>query len=175
MSVPISQIFPSSLPPVRCLHVCSLLLCLYSYCYLFAVGFFFFFFAVFVVQSLGHVDSLWPPVLHMVAQIHVRWVSDSIQSSLFSFCLQPFQESRSFPMSQFVTSAGQSIRASATASFLPVNIQDWFSLGWTGWISLKSKGLSRVLQHNGSKASILWRSAFFIVQLSHPYMTTGKF
>ena len=55
-----------------------------------------------------------------------------------------------------------------------MNIHDWFPLGWTDWISLQSKGLSSVLQHHSSKASILWRSAFFTVQLSHPYMTTGK-
>ena len=54
------------------------------------------------------------------------------------------------------------------------NIQDWFSLGLTGLISLKSKGLSSLLQHHSSKASILQRSASFIVQLLHPYMTTGK-
>ena len=52
--------------------------------------------------------------------------------------------------------------------------QDWSPLGWTGWISLQSKGLSRVFQHHSSKASILRHSAFFTVQLSHPYMTTGK-
>ena len=56
-----------------------------------------------------------------------------------------------------------------------MNIQDWFPLGWTGWISLQSKGLSKsFLQHHSQKASILWRSAFFTVQLSHPYKTTGK-
>ena len=54
------------------------------------------------------------------------------------------------------------------------NIQDWFPLGLTGWTSLQSKGLSSLLQHHNSKASILWHSAFFIVQLSHPYMPTGK-
>ena len=59
-------------------------------------------------------------------------------------------------------------------SVLPINIQDWSPLGWTGWISLQSKGLSSLLQHHSSKASILWYSAFFVVQLSHPYMTTGK-
>ena len=60
-------------------------------------------------------------------------------------------------------------------SALPMNIQDWFPLGWTGCISLQSKGLSRVFfQHHSSKASILWHSAFFLVQLSNPYMTTGK-
>ena len=57
---------------------------------------------------------------------------------------------------------------------IPMNTWDWSPLGWTGWISLKSMGLSRVLQHHSSKASILHHSAFFIVQLSHPYMTTGK-
>ena len=56
----------------------------------------------------------------------------------------------------------------------PMNIQDWFPLGWTGWISLLSKGLSSILQHHSSKASILQHSDFFIVQLSHPYMTSGK-
>ena len=57
---------------------------------------------------------------------------------------------------------------------IPMNTRDWSPLEWTGWISLQSKGLSRVLQHHSSKASILRHSAFFIVQLSHPYMTTGK-
>ena len=55
-----------------------------------------------------------------------------------------------------------------------MNIQDWFPLGLTGLISLQSKGLSSLLQHHGSIASFLWRSAFFMVQLSHLYMTTGK-
>ena len=88
----------------------------------------------------------------------------------FSSCLQSFPASGSFPKSQFFASGGQSIRASASASVLPKNIQDWFPLGWTGWISLQSKGLSRVF--SSSKASILQCSAFFMVQLSHPYMTT---
>ena len=74
-------------------------------------------------------------------------------------------------MSQFFASGGQSI----SALFLPMNTQDRFPLGWTGWISLQSKGLFKsLLQHNSSKASILWCSAFFMVQLSHPDMTTGK-
>ena len=75
-------------------------------------------------------------------------------------------------MSQFFTSGAQSIGTSA--SVLPMNIQDSFPLWWTGWIFMQSKGLSRVLQHHSSKASILLHSSFFIVQLSHPYMTTGK-
>ena len=62
----------------------------------------------------------------------------------FSSCLQSFPASGSFPMSQFFASGGQRIGASVSASVLPVNIQDWFPLGWTGWIPLQSKGLSRV-------------------------------
>ena len=77
-------------------------------------------------------------------------------------------------MSQQFTSDGQSIRISASTSVLPMNIQDWFPLGCTGWISWKFKVLSRVLQHHSSKISILRHSAFFTVQLSHPYMTFGK-
>ena len=78
-------------------------------------------------------------------------------------------------MNLFLTSGGQNIGVSASASVLPMNIQDCFTLGWTGWISFQSKGLSKsLLQHHSSKASILWLSAFFIVQLSHPYISTGK-
>ena len=75
-----------------------------------------------------------------------RWCHSTISSSVipFSFCLQSFPVSGSFPMSQFFTSGGQSIGVSASTSVLPMNIQDWFPLGWTGWISLQSKGLSRV-------------------------------
>ena len=78
-------------------------------------------------------------------------------------------------MSQFFAAGGQSIGVSALASVLPMNIQDWFPLGWTGWISLQSsRTLKSLLQHHSSKESILRCSAFFIVQLSHPHMTTGK-
>ena len=93
---------------------------------------------------------------------------------LSSSCLQYFPASGFVPVSQFFASGSQSIGVSASASVLPMNIQG-FSLGLTGLIFLQSKGLSRVFsQHHSSKASILQRSAFFIVQLSHPYMTTGK-
>ena len=87
-----------------------------------------------------------------------------------------FPESGSFPVSQFFTSGGQSIGASAPASVLLMNIQDWFPLGLTDWFDLLAvQGiLKSLLQHNSSKASILWCSAFDIVQLSHAYMTTGK-
>ena len=105
-----------------------------------------------------------------------RWCHPTISFSVISFssCLQSFPASGSFQMSQFFASGGQSIGVSASASVLLMNIQDWFPLGWTGWISLQSKGFSRVFHHHSSKASILWRSAFFIVQLSHPHMTTRK-
>ena len=65
----------------------------------------------------------------------------------FSSCLQSFPGSGSFPMSQFLASGGQNIGVSASASVLPMNIQDWSHLGWTGWISLQSKGLSRVFSN----------------------------
>ena len=107
------------------------------------------------------------------------WCHPTISSSVvpFSSCPQSFPASGSLQMSQLFESGGQSIRVSASTSVLPMNIQDWFPLGWNSWISLQSKGLSRVFQlfqHHSSKASILWCSAFFIVQLSHPYMTTRK-
>ena len=85
-----------------------------------------------------------------------------------------FPASGSFPTSQLFASGGQSIGVSASALVLPMNIQDWFPLEWTGLTSLQCKGVSSLLQHHSSKASILWYSAFFMVQLSHPYITTGK-
>ena len=87
------------------------------------------------------------PVRHQLlelAQSHVHQVSDVIP---FFSCLQSFPASESFQMSQFFTSGDQSIGVSASTSVLPVNIQDWFPLGWTGWISLQSKGLSRVFSN----------------------------
>ena len=105
-----------------------------------------------------------------------QYCHPTISSSVvpFSSCLQSFPASGFFPMSQFFASGGQSTGASASASVLPMNIQCWFPLRMTDLISLLSRGLSRVLQHHSLKASILWRSAFFMVQLSHPYMTPEK-
>ena len=81
------------------------------------------------------------PVLHYLpelAQTHIHQVGDAIQLSyplsFFSFCLQSFPESGSFPMSQIFTWGGQSIGISASTSVLPMNTQDWCPLGWTGWI-----------------------------------------
>ena len=98
------------------------------------------------------------PVLHQLpelAQTHVHRVSEAIQpfhplSSPSPPAFNLSQHQRIFPMSQFFASHGQSIGASASASVLPMNIQHWFSLGWTGWISLQSKGLSRVFSQHHS-------------------------
>ena len=105
-------------------------------------------------------DSLWPhepqharpPCPSPTPRVYPnscplsQWCHLTISSSVvpFSSCLQSFPTSGSFPRSQFFTSGGQSIRVSASASVLPMNIQDWFPLGLTGWISLQSKELSRV-------------------------------
>ena len=105
-----------------------------------------------------------------------QWCHPTISSFVvpFSSCLQSFPTSGSFPMSQLFASDGQSTGASALASVLPMNIEVWFPLGLTGLISLSSKVLKSLLQHHSSKASILRHSAFFMVQLSHQYITTGK-
>ena len=79
---------------------------------------------------------------------------------------------RSFTLSRLFTSSGQSIGASASTTVLPINIQGWFPVGLTGLISLQSKRLSRVFSNTTVQKHQF--SAFFIVQLSHPYMTTGK-
>ena len=142
-------------------------------------------------------DSLWPhglqhtrppcpsptPGAYSNSCPSSRWCHPTISSSVvpFSSCLQSFPASGSFQVSPFFTSGGQSIGVSASAfnevsaSVLPVNIQDWFPLGLTGLIPLQSKGLSRVFS-----STTIWKHQFFsaqpsfIVQLSHPYMTTGK-
>ena len=127
-------------------------------------------------------DSLWPhglqhtrpPCPSPVPRVYSnscplsRWCHPTISSSVVPFsCLQSFPASRSFQKSQFFTSGGRSIGASAWASVFPMNIQDWFPLGWTGLISLQSKGLSRVFSNTTvQKPSILRHWAFFIVQVS---------
>ena len=99
-----------------------------------------------------------------LAQTHAHWCLPTISSSVipFSSCLQSFPASGSFPMSQFFPSVGQSIGVSAPTSVFPMNIQDWFLLGCTGWISLLSKSLSRVFpnttvqKHQCSVLSLLY-------------------
>ena len=92
-----------------------------------------------------------------------RWCHPTISSSVipFSSCLQSFPALGPFPMSQFFTSGDQSLRVSASTSVLPMNIQDWFPLEWTGWISLQSKGLSRVFSN-----TTVQKHQFFSAQLS---------
>ena len=105
-----------------------------------------------------------------------RWCHPTISSSVipFSSHLQSFPPSGSFPVSQFLESGGQRIGVAASVSVLPMNIQDWFPLmDWLDLLAIQGT-LKSLLQHHSSKASILWHSAFFIVQLSHLYMTTGK-
>ena len=112
------------------------------------------------------------PVHHQLlelAQTHVHQVGDAIQPSHlispsvipFSFPLQSFPASGSFPRSQFFASGGRCTGASASASALPMNIQDWIPLGWTGLISLQPKGLSRVFSN-----TTVQKHQFFSVELS---------
>ena len=93
----------------------------------------------------------------------ICWCHPTISSSVvpFSSCPQSFPASGSFPMSQFFTSGDQSIGVSASASILPMNIHNWFPLGWTDWISLQSKGLSRVFSNTTGQ-----KHQFFSTQLS---------
>ena len=125
------------------------------------------------------------PVPHHLlefAQVHVHCISDAIQAIssssdiLFSFCPQSFPALGTFPMSQLFVSDDQNIGVSASVSVLPTS-------KYSGLISLKidcfdvfvvQQTLRSLLQHHSSKASILWHFAFFTVQGSHPYMTTGK-
>ena len=100
-----------------------------------------------------------------------------MSSSVFPFLshLQSFPVSGFFSSESALSITWPKFWVSAPALVLPMNTQDRSPLGWTGWISLQSKGLSRVFSNNhSSKASILWRSAFYMVQQSHSYMTTGK-
>ena len=92
-----------------------------------------------------------------------QWCRPTISSSVIPFFshLQSFPTSGSFQMSQFFASGGQSIGVSASASVLPMNIQDWFPLGWTGWISLQSKGLSRAFSNTTVQKHQFFGAIFF--------------
>ena len=122
-------------------------------------------------------DSLWPhepqharpPCPSPIPGVYPnpcplrRWCRPTISSSVvpFSSCPQSLPASGSFQMSQLFTSGGQSIGVSASTSFLPMNTQDWSPLGWTGWISLQSKGLSGVFSN-----TTVQKHQFFGAQLS---------
>ena len=97
-----------------------------------------------------------------------QWCHRTISSSVpFSSCFQSCPASRSFPISQFFTPGGPTIGVSASASVLPMNIQDWFPLGWTGWISLQSKGLSRVFSYTTVQKHQFLGAQFSLWSSSH--------
>ena len=116
------------------------------------------------ITSTGPCANSWPSS---------QWCHPNISSSVipFSSCLQSFSASGSFPRSQFFASDGQSIGVSASASVLPINIQNWFLYDWLVWSPCSPRTLKSLLQQVSSKALILHCSAFFMVQLSHPDMT----
>ena len=130
-------------------------------------------------------DSLWPhesqharppcasptPGVHSDSRPSSQWCHPAISSSVFPFssCPQSLPASESFAMSQLFAWGGQSTGASASASFPPKKSEGWYS-EWTGWVSLLSKGLSRVFSNTAVQ-----KYQFFGVQLSHPYMTTGNY
>ena len=109
----------------------------------------------------AYVSTTNPQSLFKLMSIEPVMYPDTSFAVPFSSHLQSFPESGTFPMSQFFASGGQSIGASSSASVLPMNIQDWFPLGWTGWISLQSKGLSRVFSN-----TTVQKHQFFGAQLS---------
>ena len=136
-------------------------------------------------------DSLWPhesqharppcpsptPGVHSDSRPSSQWCHPAISSSVIpsSSCPQSLPASGSFPMSQLFAWGGQSTRVSALTSFLPKKSQGLSPSEWTGWISLQSKGLSRVFSHTTvQKHQFFSAQLSYIVQLSHPYMTTGK-
>ena len=105
-----------------------------------------------------------------------QWCHPTISSAAIPFfCLQSFPASGAFLMSQLFTLGGQSIGVLASTSVLPMKIQDWFPLGWTGLISSQSNGLPRIFSYTSvQKIQFFSTQLFFILHLSHPYLTTGK-
>ena len=117
-------------------------------------------------RELQHARPPYPsptPGVHPNSRPSSRWCHPAISSSVvpFSSCPQSLPASESFPMSQLFTWGGQSTGLSALASVLPMNTQDWSPLGWTGWISLQSKGISRVFSN-----TTVQKHQFFGAQLS---------
>ena len=106
-----------------------------------------------------------------------QWFHPTISSSVVPFfsAFNLYQHQALIQMSHRFASGGQSIAASASASVLPMNIQDWFPLGWTGWISLQPRGLSRVFSNTTVQKHQFFSTQLSLQsQLSHPYKTTGK-
>ena len=146
--------------------------------------------AISSVQLLSHVRLFatpWIAACQASLSITNSWSSlkltslevgghPAISSSVvpFSFCPQSLPPSESFPMSQLFAWGGQSTGISASTSVLPVNTQDWSPLGWTCWISLQFKGLSRVSPKPQFKSINFSALSVLHSPTSHPYMTTGK-
>ena len=108
------------------------------------------------------------PGVHSDSRPSSQWYHSAISSSvLFSSCPQSLPASESFPMSQLFTWGGQSNGVSASASVLSMNIQDWFPLGWTGWISFQSKGLSRVFSNTTVQKHQFFGTQLFSQSNSH--------
>ena len=115
------------------------------------------------------------PGVHSGSRQSSRWCHPAISSSVsFSSCPQSLPASESFPVSQLFAWGGQSIGVSASASVLPMNPQDWSPLGWTCWISLQSKGLSRVFSNTTVQKHQFFGAQPSSQSNSHPYRTTGK-
>ena len=116
------------------------------------------------------------PGVHSDSRPPSQWCHTAISSLVvpFSSCPQSLLAAESFPMSQLFTWGGQSTGVSTLASFLPKISQSWSPSEWIGWISLQSKGLSRVFSNTTVQKHQLFGAQLFIVQLSHPSMTTGK-
>ena len=121
------------------------------------------------------------PVLHYLLELTKLMAIELVMPSNHLILCHPllllpsfFPSIRIFSSESVFPIKWPKIGVSASASVLPMNTQDGSPLGWTGWISLQSKGLSRVFSNTTIQKYHLWCSAFFIVQLSHPYMTTGK-
>ena len=137
-----------------------------------------------VSNSLGPHESqhATPPCPSPTPGVHPnprplsQWCHPAISSSVIPFsCPQSFPASRSFQMSQLFASGGQNIGVSASTSVLPMNTQDWSPLGWTGWICLQSKGLSRVFSNTTVQKHQFFGAQPSLWSNSHTHnMTTGK-
>ena len=126
-------------------------------------------------HGLQHARPPWPSLSSGVcSNSWPCYLTISSSASLFSFCLQSFSASGFFQMSQLFTSSGQSIGGSASASVLPMDIQDWFPLGWTNWISLQSKGLSRVFSNTTVRYLIFIWTFLKRFQFPKPKSTLAK-
>ena len=137
----------------------------------------------FVFDSLGPhgLQCARPPCLSPTPGVYSNSCPELVMPSNHLILFRPllfwpsiFLSIRVFSRVSSAHQMAKVLGVSVSTSVLPMNIQDWFPFRWTGWLSLQSKGLSRVFANTTVQKHHLQRSAFFMVQLSHPYMTTGK-